>query len=105
MAPIRHGFESCGKIGVVITYKDVSVEADNPVVVSIKLSDQQRLRERIHKLRNVLGMISAFGELLALEKLSEKGTDRTKRIVAGVMEARDILEEIHSVIVPKGPSA
>ncbi len=90
-------------IGVVITYKDVSVEADNPVVVSIKLSDQQRLRERIHKLRNVLGMISAFGELLALEKLSEKGTDRTKRIVAGVMEARDILEEIHSVIVPKGP--
>lgn len=78
---------------------------ENPVVVPLRLSDQQKLRERIHKLRNVLGMISAFSELLTLEKLSEKGLDRTKKIVAGVMEARDLIEDIHTIVAPSKPAA
>lgn len=78
---------------------------DDPVVVPLRLSDQKRLREQIHRLRNVLGMMSAFSELLALEKLSEKGQERAKKIVGGVMEARDIIESIHGVVVPKAQHA
>jgi len=66
--------------------------------VELTAHDQQRLRERIHRLRNVLGTISAFGELLALEPLSEKGRGRAERIVSGVMEARELIDEIHSAV-------
>ncbi len=76
------------------------MDNNEQIVVGLTLQDQQRLRERMHKLRNILGMISAFGELLSLEPLSEKGKDRSRKIVAGIMEARDIIDEIHGAIVP-----
>ena len=77
------------------------MNTENPIVVSLTLQDQQKVRERMHRLRNILGTVSAFSELIAFENISEKGKSRSRKVVASVMEARELLEEIHAIIVPR----
>ncbi|MEW6365900.1 MAG: hypothetical protein AB1714_14825 [Acidobacteriota bacterium] len=77
------------------------MNTENPIVVSLTLQDQQRVRERMHRLRNILGTVSAFSELIAFENISEKGRARSRKVVTSVMEARELLDEIHAIIVPR----
>jgi hypothetical protein len=56
--------------------------------------DMQPLRKWIHDLNNRVGVILATSELLQLEQLSPKASDRTRTIESKALEVRDLLRSM-----------
>ena len=57
-------------------------------------TDLQPLRKWIHELNNRVGVILATSELLQLEQLSPRATDRTRTIEAKALEVRELLRSV-----------
>jgi len=56
--------------------------------------DLQPLRKWIHDLNNRVGVILTTSELLQLEQLSPKASDRTRTIESKALEVRDLLRSM-----------
>jgi len=56
--------------------------------------DLKPLRQWIHDLNNRVGVILNTSELLLLEQLSPKATDRTRTIETKALEVRDLLRSM-----------
>jgi len=56
--------------------------------------DLKPLRQWIHDLNNRVGVILNTSELLLLEQLSPKATDRTRTIETKALEVRDLLRNM-----------
>ena len=57
-------------------------------------TDLQPLRKWIHELNNRVGVILATSELLQLEQLSPRATDRTRTIEDKALEVRELLRSV-----------
>ena len=58
------------------------------------IPDLTPLRKYIHDLNNRVGVILATAELLQLEQLSQKASDRRKTIEDKALEVREILQSM-----------
>ena len=56
--------------------------------------DLKPLRQWIHDLNNRVGVILTTSELLQLEQLSPKASDRTRTIESKALEVRDLLRSM-----------
>jgi hypothetical protein len=56
--------------------------------------DLKPLRQWIHDLNNRVGVILTTSELLQLEQLSPKASDRTRTIESKALEVRDLLRNM-----------
>jgi hypothetical protein len=56
--------------------------------------DLKPLRQWIHDLNNRVGVILTTSELLQLEQLSPKASDRTRTIERKALEVRDLLRSM-----------
>ena len=65
------------------------MDVDNP-----KDPELAALRKWLHDLNNRVGVILATAELLQLEQLSPKASDRRKTIEEKALEIREILQEM-----------
>ena len=62
--------------------------------------DLKPLRQWIHDLNNRVGVILTTSELLQLEQLSPKATDRTRTIESKALEVRDLLRNMADHYLP-----
>ena len=56
--------------------------------------DLQPLRQCIHDLNNRVGVILTTSELLQLEQLSPKASDRTRTIESKALEVKELLRSL-----------
>jgi hypothetical protein len=56
--------------------------------------DDEKVRKWIHDLNNRVGMVLANAELMQLEKLSPKATERSRLIEEKTLEIRQIIRDL-----------
>ncbi len=56
--------------------------------------DEDRVRKWLHDLNNRVGMVLANAELMQLEKLSPKATERTRLIEEKTLEIRQLIRDL-----------
>jgi hypothetical protein len=56
--------------------------------------DEEKVRKWVHDLNNRVGVVLAQAELLQLEKLSPKATERSKTIEDKALEIRQLIREM-----------
>ncbi len=63
-------------------------------ISAMEEKDLVRLRKFVHDMNNRVGTILATAELLQMEQLSAKATDRSKMIEAKALELREIIRQL-----------
>ena len=56
--------------------------------------DEERVRKWLHDLNNRVGMVLANAELMQLEKLSPKASERTRLIEEKTLEIRQLIRDL-----------
>jgi hypothetical protein len=56
--------------------------------------DDEKVRKWIHDLNNRVGMVLANAELMQLEKLSPKATERSRLIEEKTLEIRQLIRDL-----------